>query len=90
MAPPQPRHPLALAVEWVARITTVALEMVLPGLAGNWLDQYLGTQFLALAGFALGLTVGVWHLLRMLPKTKNRKSSPTDLHSRDDDSSLGT
>jgi hypothetical protein len=56
---------LVVALEWVGRITTVALEMVLPGLAGSWLDQRWGTGFLALAGFALGITAGIWHLLRM-------------------------
>jgi hypothetical protein len=69
--PPSQQHPLALAIEWVAKITTVALEMVLPGLGGLWLDKQWGTPFLGLAGFALGLTVGIWHLLRMVPKNKS-------------------
>ena len=72
MSPPPRIHPMALAVEWVAKITTVALEMVLPGVAGQWLDRRWGTGFLGLAGFALGLVVGMWHLLRMLPKVSNR------------------
>jgi hypothetical protein len=49
---------MALAMEWVAKITTVGLEMVLPGLAGRWLDAQLGTSFLVLIGFALGLVQG--------------------------------
>lgn len=45
----------------------VSLEMVLPGLAGYWLDQQLGTVALfLLVGFAAGGTFGVLHLLRML------------------------
>lgn len=63
--PPENRPPLALATEWVARITTVSLEMVLPGLAGQWLDDRWGTRFLGLVGFGLGLTGGIWHLLVM-------------------------
>ena len=59
------RPPMALAIEWVSRITTVALEMVLPGVFGQWLDSKWGTGFLGLAGFALGVSVGLWHLLRM-------------------------
>ncbi len=61
----QGKSPLALAAEWVSRITTVSLEMVLPGLAGQWLDRRWGTGYLGLVGFAIGLTGGMWHLLRM-------------------------
>jgi hypothetical protein len=70
-----PRPPLAVAMEWVSQITTVVAEMVLPGLAGGWLDNRWGTGFLALLGFALGLTVGIWHLIVM---TRPRvEGSPT-------------
>lgn len=45
----------------------VALEMVLPGLAGYWLDQQLGTVVLfMLLGFGLGSTAAVVHLVRMV------------------------
>lgn len=76
--PPDGRHPMALAIEWVAKITTVGLEMVIPGIFGQWLDQRWGTQFLGLAGFALGVTVGIWHLLRMSPKAKTRRPRKPD------------
>lgn len=59
------KDPMAVALEWVSRITAVALEMVLPGLFGQWLDAKLGTNFLVLAGFVLGLVGGVWHLIAM-------------------------
>ena len=68
------RHPWAEAVQWVAVVTTIAMEMVLPGLAGQWLDGRLGTGFLVLVGFALGLSVGIWHLVQL---TKP-KSGPSD------------
>lgn len=67
------RPPLAVAMEWVSQITTVVAEMVLPGVAGQWLDQRWNTRFLALSGFALGLTVGIWHLIAM---TKPRTGKP--------------
>ena len=51
------------AMQWVSKITTVSLEMVLPGLAGTWLDRKLGTGFLTLAGFALGISLGLYHLI---------------------------
>ena len=56
---------MAEAMNWVSKITTVSVEMILPGLAGLWLDKQLGTQFLALLGLALGFPLGVWHLIAM-------------------------
>jgi len=57
--------PLALAMEWVSKITTVALEMVLPAVGGGYLDQRLGTKYWTLIGLVLGFVVGMWHLLVM-------------------------
>lgn len=71
--PPDNRPPMAVAMEWVSRIITVALEMVLPGLAGDWLDKRWGTSYLALIGFALGVTVGVWHLLAISKSTATKR-----------------
>ena len=49
------RSATARAAEWVSRIMTISLEMVLPGLAGYWLDTKLGTKALfLLVGFAVG------------------------------------
>ena len=60
---------------WVSRITTVGLEMVLPGLAGVYLDRKLGTSFLTLIGFGLGLVVGMTHLLLMTAWSEQEDSS---------------
>lgn len=44
----------------------VSLEMVLPGLAGYWVDQRLGTRVLfLLLGFAAGGVSAAVHLLSM-------------------------
>lgn len=59
------RPPLAVAMEWVAVITTVVAEMVLPGIAGAWLDARWGTGFIGLAGFALGMAIGIRHLVSL-------------------------
>lgn len=64
---------MAVATEWVARITTVGLEMVLPGLAGDWLDRYFGTKFLVFLGFGFGLTAGITHLLLMTGSIGRKK-----------------
>lgn len=60
------RSPMAIAATWGSRITTIALEMVVPGLIGFWIDSRLGTKVLfGMVGFAFGLTLGVWHLVQM-------------------------
>jgi hypothetical protein len=63
------------ALDWASRIMAVALEMVLPGLAGHWLDGRFGTSFLVLVGFIFGLTIGVWHLL-LMTRAADRRSRP--------------
>lgn len=78
---PESREPspkarsIALAYEWVARITAVALIMVLPGVAGRWLDVRFGTGFLALIGFAIGFCVGFAALLSMVNGNNNKQKS---------------
>ena len=57
--------PMALAMEWVAKITTVALEMFLPAVGGGYLDRRWGTNYWALVGLVVGFVVGLWHLLQM-------------------------
>lgn len=63
---PDKQPPMAAAMVWVSRITTIALLMVLPGLGGLWLDRKLGTKVVfTLAGFVLGLTAGIWQLVKL-------------------------
>lgn len=62
---PDDRPPMVEAMSWVSRVTTVTMEIVLPGLLGGWLDRRWGTKFLALVGFGLGLVCGIQHLLVM-------------------------
>ena len=59
------KPPLASAMEWVAKITTVSLEMALPAIGGGYLDRRLGTSYWALVGVIVGVVVGMWHLLQM-------------------------
>ena len=63
---------MAEGMNWVSKITAVALEMVLPGLAGLWLDNQLETRFLTLLGFALGVPLGMWHLIAMTKSKRNK------------------
>jgi len=60
--------PIAAAIAWVSRITTIALAMVVPGVVGGWLDKRLGTSWLGAAGLAIGLAGGLVMLVKL---TKN-------------------
>jgi len=64
---------MALAMEWVAKITTVGLEMMLPAVGGGYLDRRLGTSHWALVGVVLGVVLGMWHLLLMTKVAGGRK-----------------
>lgn len=63
--------PFALAMEWVVKITTVGLEMVLPAVGGKYLDGRLGTSHWVLVGLVLGFVMGFWHLLQMTRRPGN-------------------
>ena len=49
------RSPWIKAMEWTTRLTTIALEMALPGVGGFFLDQWLGTRVVFLI---LGVLIG--------------------------------
>ena len=69
---------MAAAMEWVAKITTVALEMFLPAVAGGWLDRRWHTSFLAPVGLVLGVVVGIWHLIQMTKIPPRNRSQGGD------------
>jgi len=63
---PDDRSPLARAMEWATLATTVAAEMVVPVLIGYWIDHRLGNKFVfTTLGGIVGLTFGIWSLVRM-------------------------
>lgn len=61
----EPPDPTGLAFTWMARILAVAVVMTAPGFAGQWLDRRLGTAFISLLGFGVGLVAGFLYLLAM-------------------------
>jgi len=76
--PPQDQSPLVIGYQWVGRIMTVVLEMVIPGAIGLGLDNWLGTKVIfTLPGFALGVTLAVWQLVRMTSPAKSRNDQRT-------------
>jgi hypothetical protein len=57
---------VAKAYQWATRIMVVAMTMVLPLLAGHWLDKKLGTVVLfLLIGLGLGCTAAVFQLIHI-------------------------
>ncbi len=56
-----------------AMVMSVAMEMVLPGVAAwYWIDRPLGTKFVfLLLGLVLGVVGGMIHLVRMLSPKKS-------------------
>ncbi|MEK6247173.1 MAG: AtpZ/AtpI family protein [Planctomycetales bacterium] len=79
---PDERSAMARAMSWVSRVTTVSVEMVVPCLAGRWLDKWAGTGALfTILGAAFGLSVGMWHLIQMT-KDQTTKDLSGDGNSR--------
>jgi F0F1-type ATP synthase assembly protein I len=63
-------------------VTTIALEMVIPGAIGLWIDQRLGTVMVFLMlGLVLGVTTGIMHLVRLTGSTD--RDGPPDGKSSD-------
>jgi len=65
-------------MEWTSRVTTISLEMALPGLLGHWADQHWGTEpVLLVLGVIAGFTAGMWHLIKLAgPPPGDRGTDP--------------
>ena len=78
------RSPMAQAMAWSSRITTISLEMVLPAVFGHWLDQRLGTWFVFVTlGAIAGMTLGLMHLIQMTKPTGQDASDRESADKRD-------
>jgi F0F1-type ATP synthase assembly protein I len=65
---PPPKDPDALArgYVWASRVTTIALQAVIPAGLGYWLDQRWGTfPWLLVIGAGLGLAIMLRELIRL-------------------------
>ena len=71
---PDDRSSYANAMQWVSRITSISIEMVLPGLLGYYLlDRWLGTKVVFLIlGLILGLVGGMWQLIKLTKQNNSR------------------
>ncbi len=65
----KPRPSMAVAMERVSQVTTIGGEMVIPTLAGYFLDDRWGTKpWLTLIGAVCGLSLSMWHLYQLATK----------------------
>jgi len=63
---PDDRSPLAAAMEWSVRLTTIAFEMALPAGGGYWLDHRVGTlPLFVVLGTMLGFATAMFHLMQI-------------------------
>lgn len=59
--------PMAIAMQWVSRITSISLMMVLPALGGYWCDEKFGTgPWLLIAGALLGAVLAATQLFQLV------------------------
>lgn len=65
---------MAVAAEWVSRITAIAFEIVILIWLGTWLDGKFGTGFLTPIGLVLGPALGFWHLLSVTGAVGSRST----------------
>jgi hypothetical protein len=77
------QSPIAAAMQWVARIMGAAAFMVLPGLAGQWVDHKLGTNWIVLLGFAVGISLSLYYLLAITHPNKDVGNRTVNTHSTD-------
>ena len=69
---------MAVAAEWVSRITAIGLEIVVLIVLGRWLDSKFGTTYWTPIGAILGPVVAFWHLLA-LTGVVGRKRNNADM-----------
>lgn len=85
--PPDDRSPVAAAYAMAWQVTTISLEMVIPGLVGLALDRWLHTVVLfTILGFGGGMTLGIWHLIKLANSLGSRKKKRQSDSMKDDPS----
>jgi len=54
------------ALTWVSRVLSVGVIMGGCGWLGNLLDSWIGTSFLTIVGFLIGMTIGLAGLIGLV------------------------
>ena len=68
-----------------SRALAVMILMFLPGIIGNYLDRWLGTKFLTMIGFVLGITIAIFGLLYIAKVADLRAKQNRERKSRTED-----
>ena len=74
---------MASAMEWVAKITTVGLVMVLPAVGGKYLDTRWGTNYWAVVGLVMGMVAGFAYLLQITRRPPDPPLAAEELLEKD-------
>lgn len=73
--PEDKRPPMAIAMEWVSKITSVSVMMVLPAVVGYWADSRWGSgPWLLVLGATAGLAIFLTQLLQMVGDPRRKKN----------------
>lgn len=69
------RSKIARAWGWGTQVISIAMEMVIPGVVGLWIDRLLGTvmAFLIL-GVVFGMTTGMIHLVQFAKRISENEA----------------
>ncbi len=71
--PHDDRSPMAVAMEWSARVTTISLEIVIPAAIGYWLDRRWGTEpVFVVVGAILGLVAFTYNFVKLAQSLAKR------------------
>ncbi len=73
----------------VSRAIAVMLLMLLPGVAGSYLDRWLGTEFLVVIGFVLGIGIAIFGLLYVAKIADVASKKSKDLRTRSREKAQG-
>ena len=74
---PEGRSPIAVGFEWASRISVVGVTLVLPVLAGYWLDGYAGSNpFGLLVGMLVGFGVALVQLIQLARSSSRSNPRP--------------
>lgn len=69
------RPPMAVAMQMVSQVTTIGGEMVLPAVAGHFLDKRWGiAPWLTIVGAVFGFLLSMWHLYQFAAELSRRNN----------------
>lgn len=66
------RRAINASINTFSRVIAVMIFMVLPGIAGYFLDGWLGTRFLITMGFILGMIFAIFGLINIAKQANDQ------------------